>query len=125
MHEAHLSLASKEGLNWESEDHFYRVTVVAMRQILIEHARKRKTQRRGGGALVVRFSDNMATVDEGSGIDILELDEALVKLSEVDPIKSQIVELRYFGGLLVEQTAGLINIPISSLHRHWRAAKER
>src|SRR5687768_12452717 len=103
VNEAYLKLAGQEGFEWHDRAHFYAVCAQVMRHILIDHARGHARDKRGGGAIQVSLSE-VAAIDEQSG-DFLALDEALVALEVVDQQKARIVELRYFGGLSIEETA--------------------
>jgi RNA polymerase sigma-70 factor, ECF subfamily len=121
VHEAYLRLAGGEPVDWKSRAHFFGVAAKAMRWILVDHARARKASKRGGGAAPV----TLATADEtpGRSVEVLELDEALRGLAEVDARKATLVELRWFGGLSIEEAAEVMDISPATAKREWRTAR--
>jgi len=122
VHEAYLRLVGSDGNAWSSRTYFFGAAAEAMRRILVEHARKRRSKKRGGDRKRVDFmsADVMA---EESPDDLVALDEALTKLSETDPIKAELVKLRFFAGLSFEQAAGLLDISPATARRHWNYAR--
>lgn len=121
VHEAYIRLVNYQRMNWQGRAHFYSVAAQAMRRILVEHAR-RKNQKRGGG--VQRISlDEAAEVGTGRPRDLIALDEAMVALARVDERKSKVVEMRFFGGLSVEETAEVLKISAITVKRDWSTAK--
>ena len=122
INEAYLRLIDHKNMRWENRAHFYAVAAQAMRRILVDHARSRGYAKRGGGALKVSF-DEAAIGAEERGAELIALDDALQDLAELDPRKSQVVELRYFGGLSVEETAEVIGVSSVTVMREWRSAK--
>lgn len=127
VHEAYLRLVDQSRVEWNGRAHFFGVAAKAMRSILVDHARARRTAKRGGGALAV-------TLDEAGGVagavgetqvdvDVLALDEALARLGQRDPRKSQLVELRYFGGLGIEEAASVLGVSRATAKRDWITAR--
>ncbi|HSR89852.1 MAG TPA: ECF-type sigma factor [Gemmatimonadales bacterium] len=122
VNEAWLKLASSPGVQPASRLHFKRIAARAMRQVLIEAARRRKADKRGGGALVVTFDDGLhdsTTCDD----ELLALDEALEQLARLEPRQAEMVETRFFGGLDVSETAQLLQVSEATILRDWRAAR--
>jgi RNA polymerase sigma-70 factor (ECF subfamily) len=123
VNEAYLRLAGGEGLALQDRAHFYAVCAQVMRHVLIDHARARARDKRGGpGAVQVTLGEAEA-LSAGRAAELLALDEALLELQTVDPQKVRIVELRYFGGLSVEETAEVLGISPTTARRQWRRAK--
>ncbi|HXI90958.1 MAG TPA: sigma-70 family RNA polymerase sigma factor [Blastocatellia bacterium] len=122
INEAYLRLIDHKNMRWENRAHFYAVAAQAMRRILVDHARSRGYAKRGGGALKVSFDEAVIGAEE-RGAELIALDDALQDLAELDPRKSQVVELRYFGGLSVEETAEVIGVSSVTVMREWRSAK--
>jgi RNA polymerase sigma factor (TIGR02999 family) len=122
VHEAYLRLVDTRRVRWESRAHFLGVAAQAMRRILVDAARARGARKRGGGAAVVPL-DEAATVGPQREASLVALDDALTALAEVDSRKSRVVELRYFGGLSVEETAAVLQVSPETVHRDWRVAK--
>ena len=120
--EAYLKLARARGIRCESRTHFFALCAQMIRRILVDHARNRQYAKRGGGA--VRVSLDQARLETPArDIEVLALDEALAALSRIDPRKGHVVELRYFGGLTVEETAEVLRISPETVLREWRMAK--
>ncbi len=109
VHEAFLSLFEKKKVVWRDRAHFYAVTARLMRHILVDHARSLRAGRRGAGAPRLSL-DKIEPVIEGRVAELLEIDEALARLSQIDPRKAKVVELRFFGGLSVEEVADLLKV---------------
>ena len=122
INEAYLRLRNHKNMRWENRGHFYAVAAQAMRRILVDHARNHHRAKRGGGALKVPL-DKAAVVGEQRAAELIALDDALVDLAALDPRKGQIVELRYFGGLSVEETAEVLGVSPVTVMRDWRSAK--
>ena len=122
VNEAYLKLAGHEGFEWRNRAHFYAVCAQVMRHILIDHARAHARDKRGGGAIQVSLDEAIAMTSEQAD-EYLALDEALCSLESVDPQKGRIVELRYFGGLSVEETADVLDISPRTVRREWRRSK--
>lgn len=122
VNEAYLRLAGQQGFEWHNRAHFYAVCAQVMRHILIDHARAHARDKRGGGAIQVSLNEG-ALIAEEQAEHFVALDEALRSLERVDPQKGKIVELRYFGGLNVEQTAEVLNISPRTVRREWQRSK--
>jgi RNA polymerase sigma factor (TIGR02999 family) len=122
VNEAYLRLAGQGGFEWQSRAHFFAVCAQVMRHILIDHARAHARDKRGGGAAHVSL-DEAAVVAGERASELLALDEALRALEAVDAQKGRIVELRYFTGLSVEETAEVLKISPTTVRREWRRAK--
>ena len=122
LNEAYLQLVDDPKRSWQNRTHFVAAAAQLMRRIMVNHARERRALKRGGGALKVSL-DDAALVTERRSEELLALDEALEKLAALDPLKSQIVELRYFGGLTVEETATFLKMSHRSVEREWTMAK--
>ncbi|HEY0172282.1 MAG TPA: sigma-70 family RNA polymerase sigma factor [Pyrinomonadaceae bacterium] len=123
VNEAFLRLGGGEGGDFHDRAHFYAVCAQVMRHVLIDHARTRTRDKRGGGAAHVAL-DEAAVVPDGGGADeLVALDEALRGLEEFDPQKARVVELRYFGGLSIEETAEVLGVSPTTVRREWRRAK--
>ena len=121
INEAYLRLIDHKNMAWQNRAHFYGVAAQAMRRILVDYARNRHAAKRGGGA--VEVSLDQATVAREQAAELIALDDALKDLAAISPRKSQIVELRYFGGLSVEETAEVLGISTATVVREWRSAK--
>ena len=122
VNEAYLKLAGQQEFEWQNRAHFFAVVAQVMRHILIDHARAHTRDKRGGGAIQVSL-DETVVLAEGQTEELIALDEALRSLEVVDPQKSKIVELRYFGGLSIEETADVLNISPRTVRREWQRAK--
>ena len=121
VNEAWLKLADTPAVAETAPLHFKRIAARAMRQVLVEAARRRNADKRGGGAAVVTFDDSMSGLTTAS--DVLGLDAALEALAEIAPRQAQMVESRFFGGLDVSETATLLGVSEATVLRDWRAAK--
>jgi RNA polymerase sigma factor (TIGR02999 family) len=122
VNEAYVRLIDVRRVSWQDRAHFFAVCARAMRRILVDHARSRGYQKRGGGQEALQLDEAM-TVDGSPGAGILELDEALNRLAEIDPRKGQVVEMRFFGGLTVEETAEALKISPETVMRDWKLAR--
>ena len=126
VNEAYLRLAGSANISWQNRAHFYAVTAQVMRRILIDHARRRQYVKHGGETQRVAFEDavsEVALMSQPRASELLALDEALDELARLDPRKGHVVELRYFGGLSLEETAKVLDISLMTVRRDWRAAK--
>jgi RNA polymerase sigma-70 factor, ECF subfamily len=117
-----LRLIDVNNVNWEHRAHFFAVSSQIMRRILVDGARARATAKRGGGVPRVNL-DEIADVSSRRGNELIALDEALKSLAELDPRKARIIELRFFGGLSVEETAAVLKISQDTVMRDWRLAR--
>ncbi|HEU0251746.1 MAG TPA: sigma-70 family RNA polymerase sigma factor [Pyrinomonadaceae bacterium] len=122
VNEAYLRLAGQQSVDWQNRAHFFGVTAQVMRHILIDHARRRRYVKHGGEVRVIPISE-AAEMSMQRASELIALDEALEELSKLDQRKSRVVELRYFGGLSLEETAEVLQISLMTVRRDWRAAK--
>ena len=122
VNEAYLRLVDQKRVRWQNRAHFFGIAAQLMRRILIDHARRYRYAKRGGGALRVTL-DEAAIVSEERAAELLALDQALEQLAAMDARKGRIVELRFFGGLNLEETAEVLGISSPTVQREWRAAK--
>jgi RNA polymerase sigma factor (TIGR02999 family) len=122
INEAYLRLVDRQGVEWEDRAHFFAVTAQVMRHILVDHARKHHSDKRGGGAQQIPL-DEVDIANQDRAAELVVLDEALNDLAAIDPRQSQIVELRFFGGLTVEETAEVMKIAPITVMREWRIAR--
>ena len=122
VNEAYLRLVNQQKVDWQNRAHFFAVTAQVMRLILIDHARKRRYMKHGGEAHLISL-DEAALMTKVRAAELISLDEALDELARLDPRKSRVVELRYFGGLSLEETADVLEISLMTVRRDWRAAK--
>jgi RNA polymerase sigma-70 factor, ECF subfamily len=122
IHEAYLRLIDAGQVEWQNRAHFFGVAARAMRQILVEMARERGCQKRGGGARHVSLDEAM-TISAGLDDDLVALDEALGALAQFDARKAQIVEMRFFGGLTEEEIAAALGVSPETVRRDWRLAR--
>jgi RNA polymerase sigma factor (TIGR02999 family) len=121
VNEAYLRLINVNQVHWRNRAHFYAMSARMMRRILVDVARSRHYQKRGAGAQKVSLDEGLLVSDPGQ--DLVALDDALQSLAEVDPRKSQVVEMRYFGGLTVEETAEALKISPETVMRDWKLAR--
>ena len=122
VHEAYMKLVRQERVDWKNRAHFFAVAARAMRRILMDHAIARSAQKRGGGAAQVTLGTDAAPHD--SDIDnLLAIDEAMSRLAELQPRAERVVELRFFGGLSMEEIAEVLEISLASANRDWRTAR--
>jgi RNA polymerase sigma factor (TIGR02999 family) len=122
VHEAYLKLVGQENLNLQNRNHFFGVAANSMRQILVDYARKRNAVKRGKGVVKISLEDAAFLTDEKSE-EIVQLDESLKRLEAFDKRLSQIVEMRFFAGMTIEETAEVLNISPSTVKREWNLAK--
>ena len=122
INEAYVRLVDQRSVQWANRSHFFAISAQIMRRILIDHARRHAYAKRGGGARQVSL-DETATVVLGDLSEFLRLDEALKSLAELDPRRSQVVELKYFGGLNNDEIAGVLKISENTVIRDWNMAR--
>ena len=122
VNEAYLRLVGQESMRWENRAHFFGIAAHLMRQILVDHARSRLAAKRGGAQLRLSLSE-VDRIASRPDVNLLALDEALGRLEALDPQKSRIVELRYFGGLGIEETAEVIGVSPATVKRDWSMAR--
>ena len=122
VHEAYLRLIDQTRTRWQNRAHFFGAAAQMMRRILVDHARQHGAAKRGGGERRVTLAEGAAFAPE-RGVDLLALEDALNKLERVNPQKSRLVELRFFGGLSTEEAAEVLGVSAATVTREWRAAK--
>ncbi len=122
VHEAYLRLVNRASLDWQSRAHFLAVAARAMRQILVDYARRRGAVKRGGGVIHARLGDEVAGVDAPLE-DLMALDDALNRLGDIDARLRQVVEFRFFGGLTEEEIADILGITTRTAQRDWARAR--
>jgi RNA polymerase sigma factor (TIGR02999 family) len=123
VHEAYMKLVDQNSVQWKNRSHFFAISSQAMRRILIDHARKQIAEKRGGAEGRKISLDEVDAVSVNSDQNLVDLDEALCELEKVDPQQSRIVELRYFGGLTVEEAAEVLEISPRTVAREWAMAR--
>jgi RNA polymerase sigma-70 factor, ECF subfamily len=122
VNEAYLRLVEQKNIDWQCRAHFYGIAARLMRQVLVDYARRRGYAKRGGGARRVTLDEALAISDERTA-EVVALDEALEGLAKLDPRQSQVVELRFFGGLSIEETAEVLGISPGTVMADWTVAK--
>lgn len=122
VHEAYMRLVAQDMPEWECRSHFYGVAAHLMRQILVDHARRHRSQKRGGGISPVGL-DEVIAFAPGRSDDVVALDEALTSLAAVDERKCRVIELRFFAGLSVDETARALNVSVGTIGREQRLAE--
>jgi RNA polymerase sigma-70 factor (ECF subfamily) len=123
VNEAYLRLVQADPSGWQDRTHFFAVSARVMRRILVDWARRRQAQKRGSDTPALELQDNLAVAAGSSGNDLVAIDDALKTLAAFDSRKSQIVELRFFGGLSVKETAAVLTISEETVRRDWKVAK--
>jgi RNA polymerase sigma factor (TIGR02999 family) len=123
IHEAYLKLVDQRNMRWESRTHFFAIASQAMRRILVDYARTRKREKRGGHDVRLSLGAAEALASNEKPVDLVALDEALTRLAAIDEQQSRVVELRYFSGLSLEETATILNISRATAAREWSLAK--
>jgi RNA polymerase sigma factor (TIGR02999 family) len=122
VHEAYIRLVGSENHNWENRCHFFNFAAEAMRRILIENARRKQRLKHGGGQKKIDINDVELAIETPSD-DLIALDEALERLTKMDKVKADLVKLRYFAGLTLEQSADLLNLSERTAKRYWAHAR--
>lgn len=123
VHEAYMRLVDVDKMDWQGRAHFVAMAARLMRRVLIDHARRRRAEKRGGNAVRVEFDEGFPAVADGRLEELLALEEAISRLAELDPRQAQAVELRYFGGLSVEETAAVLGVSAKTVKRDWAVAR--
>ena len=123
VHEAYVRLVDWENVTWQNRAHFFAVAAKLMRRILVDHARTRDAEKRGGGAQRLVLDEAVSFPSARRDVDLIALDESLESLGELDRLQAQVVELRFFGGLTIEETAHALNITPAVVRREWTVAK--
>lgn len=122
VHEAYMKLVEQRSVDWQSRGHFFAIAAQLMRRILVDHARKRIRLKRGGGRAPIQLDEGVALSPDRSS-ELIEMDAALSRLAKIDPRQAKIVELRFFAGLTVEETAEILGISAKTVKRDWSVAK--
>jgi len=122
VHEAYLKLIDQRDARWQNRAHFFAIAAQAMRRILIDSARRHVAEKRGSGAEKLSLSE-VANISPEPDTNLLALDQALTALAEIDPQQSRIIELRYFGGLTIEETAEVMKLSPATIKREWAMAR--
>lgn len=122
VHEAFLRLVDQRDTHWKSRAHFFGIAAQMIRRILVDHARQQKAEKRGGGVICLQLDEAIAAPGK-KDMDVVALDDALAKLSELDERQSQIIELRFFGGLSIEETAEVVRLSPATVKREWAMAR--
>jgi len=122
IHEAYVRLVDQRNVQWQNRAHFFGIAAQMMRRILVDHARGKRRAKRGGSDVKVSLADATIPVKERD-LDVVSLDEALTRLAEIDEQQSKVVELRFFSGLTVEETAEVMHISPATVKRDWSMAK--
>jgi RNA polymerase sigma factor (TIGR02999 family) len=122
IHEAYLRLVDAGDVHWQGRAHFFAIAANLMRRILVEHARRRDADKRGGSHIRVPLDEAVA-VAGGTDVDLLAIDEALDRLAAIDPQQARVVELRFFSGLSVEETAAALGVSPKTVKRDWSVAR--
>jgi RNA polymerase sigma factor (TIGR02999 family) len=123
IHEAYLNLIDQNSVSWQNRKHFFAISANLMRQILVNYAIARHRKKRGGAAEDLQLDESILIVSENRDLDLLALDEALTRLAERDSQQAEIVEMRYFGGLTIEETANVIGISPATVKRDWKMTR--
>ena len=122
VHEAYLKLVRSDGMEWAGRQHFFRVAARAMRQVVVRDAERRKTAKRGGGRAAITLDESVHG-GTASDAEVLALDEALGKLEALDERQAAVVEIRFFAGLTIEETADVLGVSAPTVQRDWRLAR--
>lgn len=123
VHEAYMKLIDQRQVRWQNRAHFFGIAAQVMRRILMDHARKHIAEKRGGDAEKLPLEEEILIVSHERSAELVALDDALHGLAEMDEQKARIVELRYFGGLSIEETAEVMGVSVPTINRQWRTAK--
>jgi RNA polymerase sigma factor (TIGR02999 family) len=122
VHEAYLRLVDQRDVNWQNRSHFFGIAAQMMRRVLVDHARAHHAAKRGSGGIKVTLDEGLVAAEQRD-VNVIALDEALTRLAEIDPQQTRIVELRFFAGLSIEDTAELLKISPATVKRDWAMAK--
>lgn len=123
VHEAYMKLIDQRNVKWQNRAHFFGIAAQVMRRILLDHARKHLAEKRGGDAEKLPLEEELLVVSHGRSAELVALDDALAELAKFDADKAKLVELRYFGGLSIEETAEVMGVSVATVNRQWRLAK--
>jgi len=123
VHEAFMRLVQQQDVQWRNRAHFYAIAAQMIRRILVDYARSQHAEKRGSGAIKLALDEAMAVPQTGADIDLLGLNDALDRLAELDERQGKIVELRFFAGLSIEETAEVMHLSPASIKREWQTAR--
>jgi RNA polymerase sigma-70 factor (ECF subfamily) len=123
VHEAYMKLIGQRRVQWQNRAHFFGIAAQMMRRILVDHARHQRRDKRGGGATTLSLDEAIGAVQPEADLDLLALDEALTSLALIDPRGARIIELRFFSGLTIDETAAVLDISAGTVKREWSAAR--
>jgi len=123
VHEAVIKLIGKEHIDWADRNHFFAIAAQAMRRILVDHARARSSMKRGGNVEELPLDEALVRAAQAGGIDLADLDEALDHLATFDKRQAQVVELKYFGGMTLDETAEILGVSRETVKRDWQIAR--
>ena len=123
VNEAYLRLLGQRNVDWQNRAHFFAIAAQLMRRIVVDDARRRRSQKRGGGGVALSLDDLPAPEPSVGSVDVLALDAALCELERLDPDQGRLVELRFFGGMTVEETAEVLGLSPATVKREWAVAK--
>lgn len=123
VHEAYLRLVDQRGVSWQNRAHFFGIAAEMMRRILVNYALHANREKRGGGVQTIALDERIQIADAARDIDLIALDEALTRLTGLDERQARVVELKYFGGLSVEETSEVLGISPATVKREWTMAK--
>lgn len=123
IHEAYLNLVEQNHINWQNREHFFAIAANVMRRILVNYAHARHRKKRGGAAENLELDETILNATQTMDVDLLALDEALTRLAKKDEQQARIVELRYFSGLTIDETAEILGISPATMKRDWKMTK--
>jgi RNA polymerase sigma factor (TIGR02999 family) len=123
VHELYLKLVDQRSVDWHDRTHFFGVAAQVMRRILVDHARRRKSEKRGGAMVAVTISEIIDVAAVADNVDVVELDSALEGLEKVFPQQARIVELRFYAGLTIDETAAVVGVSPATISREWTMAR--
>ena len=123
VHEAYLKLIGQDRVEWQNRAHFFGIAAQMMRRILVDHARHQHRAKRGGAATMLSLDEALATSEPAADVDLIALDEALTSLATIDQRGARIVELRFFSGLTIEETAEVLAVSSGTIKREWSTAR--
>ncbi len=123
VHEAYLKLVDQRSVNWQNRAHFYGIAAQAMKRILVDHAKARHREKRGGVAENLPLDEARFAVSNEKSVDLVELDEALTRLANLDARQARLVELKFFAGMSIDEIAEILQISPATIKREWNSAK--
>jgi RNA polymerase sigma factor (TIGR02999 family) len=123
VHEAFLRMVNQQDVQWKNRAHFYGIAAQMIRRILVDYARSQHAEKRGAGAVKLELDEAMAVAQTNSEVDLLSLSDSLDRLAQLDERQSRVVELRFFAGLSIEETAEVLHLSPASIKREWQTAR--